>query len=139
VYTQVKALYNTSQGILQELGGWAVDYYITEGIKRTRNSVNLADIYIEDKQTYNERRHLCNLSTSIEITQTPYEIPHSAHIVSDKAIEFIDALTRDSSLCRIVFVKQRATVAVLCHLLSLHPTTRSSLRIGTVVRSSRSS
>ena len=137
--TQIKAFYNTSQVILQELGRWAVDYYIAEVIKRTRDSVNLVDIYLEDRETYNERRHLCNLFASIELSRTPSETPHSAHSISDKVAKFIDVLPCDGSLCGMAFVKQRATVAVLHRLLSLHHATRSSLRIGTVVGSSRNS
>jgi ERCC4-related helicase len=61
----------------------------------------------------------------------------NASTVSDKVQRFIDSLPRDGTLAGIVFAQRRATVAVLAHVLFIHPQKRSQFRVETVVGASQ--
>lgn len=59
--------------------------------------------------------------------------------MSDKVEKLIDILTQEPlGFSGIVFVQERAVVAVLSVLLSNHPSTRGRFRIGTIVGTSSS-
>jgi superfamily II DNA or RNA helicase len=133
--TQLKTLYTTSRVIFQELGTWAVDYYISQVVKKVTRLVSLGNSYLED-WTDAERRHLCGILRPLGSLCKTHETPVGASTVSNKVQRFIDALPRDGALAGIVFVQRRATVVVLAHVLSVHPQTRSQFRVGTVVGSS---
>jgi superfamily II DNA or RNA helicase len=134
-FRQLKTLYTTSLVIFRELGAWAVDYYISQVVKRVTRLVSLGSSYLED-WTAPEQRHLCDILEPLDSVCNTHKILLDASTVSDKVQRFIDALPRDETLAGIIFVDRRATVAVLAHILSVHPQTRSQFRVGTVVGSS---
>ena len=52
--------------------------------------------------------------------------------LSDKATKILEALLREpTGFAGIVFVQERAMVAVVYHLITLHPQTRGKFRAGT--------
>ena len=133
--SQLKTLYTTSRAIFRELGAWAVDYYIFQVVKRVTRLVSLGSSYLEH-WTDAEQRHLCGILGPLGSVCKIHETPMDASTLSDKVQRFIDALPRSGTLAGIVFVQRRATVAVLAHVLSAHPQTRSQFRVGTVVGAS---
>jgi superfamily II DNA or RNA helicase len=134
-FSQLKTLYTTSRVIFRELGAWAVDYYISQVVKRVTRLVSVGSSYLED-WTDAEQRHLCGILTPLGSICNTNETRMDASNISDKVQRFIDALPRDGTLAGIVFVQRRATVAVLAHVLSVYPQTRSQFRVGTVVGAS---
>jgi superfamily II DNA or RNA helicase len=134
-FSQLKTLYTTSRAIFRELGAWAVDYYISQVVRKVMRLVNLGSSYLED-WTDEEQRHLCGILKPLDSICKTHETPMDASTVSDKVQQFIEALPKDSTLAGIVFVWRRTTVAVLAHVLSVHPQTRSQFRVGTVVGAS---
>jgi ERCC4-related helicase len=136
-FGQIKSFFTTSVVIHRELGPWAVDFYISQVINKLTRLTALSNSYIEDRLAHSEKTHLCKLFENISFDASASETETGTPIISDKVQQFINALPRDGSLAGIVFVEQRATVAVLVHLLSIHPQTLSSFRVGTVVGSSQ--
>jgi superfamily II DNA or RNA helicase len=135
-FSQLKTLYTTSLAIFQELGTWAVDYYISRVVRRALELISLGSNYLED-WTDREQRHLCGILRPLGSICKTHEGPMDASTVSDKVQQLIEALPRDGNLTGIVFVQRRATVIVLAHLLSIHPQTGSQFRVGTVVGASQ--
>jgi ERCC4-related helicase len=136
-FGQIKSFFATSVVIYRELGPWAVDFYISQVINKLTRLTALSNSYIEDRLAHSEKTHLCKLFGNISFDPSASGTETGTPIISDKVQQFINAFPRDGSLAGIVFVEQRATVAVLAHLLSIHPQTHSLFRVGTVVGSSQ--
>jgi hypothetical protein len=94
-----------------ELGRWAADYYMAESIQK----------FIDAAEA------------KLAITTGNYRMA-----ITEKAQKLIDFLATcdDAQQHRIIFVKQRATVAMLSKLLTIYPTTKDLVRCGTFVGSS---
>jgi ERCC4-related helicase len=134
---QMKSFCNTSAVICQELGPWASNYYISHVVTRFLQLVD-SDLSHLGEGSAEETRYLARALGQVELIKMASELPAGLPMVSHKVSEFIKLLPRDSSFKTIVFVKQRATVAVLARLLSVHPQTRTQLRVGTMVGVSQS-
>jgi hypothetical protein len=101
-FTQLKTLYATSRVIFRELGAWAVDYYISQVVKRVTRLVSLGSSYLED-WTDTEQRHLCGILRPLGSVCKTHDTLMDASTVSDKVQRFIDSLPRDGTLAGIVF------------------------------------
>ncbi len=134
-FSQLKTLYSTSLAIFRELGAWAVDFHISRVVRKVIRLVSLESSNLEDSSD-SERRHICGILKPLESICKIHESPMDASTVSDKVQQFIAALPREGIFAGIVFVQRRAIVAVLAQVLSVHPQTRSQLRVGTVVGAS---
>lgn len=134
---QMKSFCNTSAVICQELGAWASNYYISRVVTKFLQLVD-SDLSHLGEGSEEETRYLAQALRQVELTKIASELPAGLPMISDKVSKLIDSLPRDSTSRSIVFVKQRATVAVLARLLSVHPQTRTQLRVGTMVGVSRS-
>ncbi len=134
-FEQLKSFCATSVVICRELGAWAADFYIDQVVSRFTKFIK-SDSSSLEVWVFSEKRYLCELLQQIEFIDVTSETLISPLVVSDKVEQLIIALIRYRTSAGIVFVQQRATVAVLAHLLSVHPHTKTSLRIGTMVGAS---
>lgn len=124
----------TSVVICEELGEWAADFYVSSAIARFTNLTNSPSSYLEGFDI-KEKEYLAAALARVHISE-PSTAPGET---SDKVCQFIKILleVNHPEFSGIVFVKQRATVAVLAHLLSTHPETKDAFRIGTFVGTSQ--
>lgn len=136
-FDQMKAVYQTSQIVFRELGSWAADFYIQKIVSRSKSLVEDANYTTLDvgKVSRLEKVHLYNLLSRIDVMEEPPSLVEHLQ-VSDKVQKLISAIPRDREFAGIAFVQQRVTVTVLAHLLSVHPDTRNSFRVGTMVGTS---
>lgn len=137
---QLQSLCSKSLHILSELGPWAADYYIRSSIHQLCKTVAANDEQLSDF-TDDEKAYLLNILNqvipvkSVNCVATP---PDENMEVSSKVSTLIGLLVKedDKNFSGIVFVQQRAVVAVLSQLLSLHLKTKDSFRFGTFVGTS---
>ncbi|KAF2143233.1 uncharacterized protein K452DRAFT_350330 [Aplosporella prunicola CBS 121167] len=136
VHEQVRKLYSRASEVLNELGGSATEFYIRSCIVR-------ADYYLSrsgsvPSWSQAEAKYLREFLSGIAAVPSissggpPYE-----HL-SSKVETLIDFLVAEArpDFNGIIFVEQRATVAVMGNLLSKHPKTKEHFNIGTFVGTS---
>ncbi|KAK3683654.1 hypothetical protein B0T22DRAFT_255922 [Podospora appendiculata] len=131
-YTQqkLKALYSRAGELYKHIGAWAADYYLSRVI-----SIFLDDLHGElEDWNDDERRYLADAFRKIDLTKVTEE-PIQLSAKTQKLLEILGSHTGDTM--GIVFVKERATVAVLSHILSVHPSTRGRYRVGSMVGTSK--
>jgi hypothetical protein len=137
---QMKSFYATTLKICSELGAWAADYYafqvianVTKSAEESGTSLGIFDVTSAEKQYLTEALRGVDIG-GYTACQTPASIP----LVTDKVKKLIETLVRKSSatFSGLIFVEERALAAVLTHLLSTHPETRSLFRIATIVGAS---
>lgn len=130
---QFKTLCMTSKVICQELGEWAADFYISSAIARFTNIAESAAGYLE-RFDLEEKAYLAAALKKVQVATKA-----SRRSVSDKVDKFINTLVEvyQPGISGIVFVRQRATVAVLAHILSIHPDTKDLFSVGTFVGTSQ--
>lgn len=126
---------NKATHIYEELGPWAVDYFILESIAalETLNSLK-TDMFAGERN--GDRVSLLRILKQGPLLRLlengslggPYP-------TSDKVKHLMAFLgNQDCSECSgLLFVRQRATVSVLCTLLSIHPNTKGTFRCATFV------
>ncbi|KAG9246750.1 hypothetical protein BJ878DRAFT_539949 [Calycina marina] len=133
---QMKAFHATSVRIQTELGAWAADYYILQVITNflkfsDLNGRQATDISSAEQKYLAEALEKVTLNTSIKWDEV------ESTSLSDKATKLIECLLQQQAgFSGIVFVQERAMVAVLCNILSLHPATKSIFRLGMMVGTS---
>jgi len=139
---QFKSLHATSLRICIELGQWAADYYVAEVVfnylKKTEsnNSWGVWDV------SSAEQKYVADALRKVDINYAVKDFSRQGMYpeVSDKVTKLIETLRQQPpELLGIIFVQERAMVAILYKLLSLHPDTRDKYRLGTIVGSSVSS
>lgn len=133
----MKSFHATSLKICQEMGTYGADYYISEVIAKRVKMTDENDNFLGTWDVSNaEKLYLVKALKQVKLNPTVTDNP-AALIVSDKVTKLIDTIVQDySSIQGIIFVQTRAEVAVLFHILSLHPRTRGKFRIGTMVGTS---
>jgi ERCC4-related helicase len=134
---QVKSLWNKSKDILDELGPWAADRYISELVHLFLQRVDSPTTY-SDSWTSEDRTYLAGHLRRIAILPHQLKLP-AKYNMSDKVNKLIqELLSAEKEVVGIVFVRSRAAVNVLCALLREHPDIRKRYRIGSIVGSSGS-
>jgi hypothetical protein len=133
---QMRSFWAGSKRICDDMGPWAADYYINRVISeflqdpdatKTTNS-QFSDL------TEQERRYLAEAFLAVD-PMPPLETPT---ILSAKVNKLVDILASyQGSPVGIVFVKERASVAVLAHILSVHPRIKPRYRVGSMVGTSK--
>ena len=130
--TTMKSFCARSQDMCKHLGAWAADYFIHRVISTflqdpdtpIEGSVNLVE----------QTRYLAEAFTKVGALPAP-QLPDA---ISAKVQALINVLeSHQGTPVGIVFVKERVTVAVLSHLLSVHPRTRARYRVGSMVGTSK--
>ncbi|KAL5345606.1 Dicer-like protein 2 [Pseudogymnoascus australis] len=136
---ELKSFCTKASHIYDELGQWAADYYIKTSIEiwSTAEMKRRADIFSENGNDNDvllellldqvQRMHSSLNSTYPDETNTTRKVR--------QLVRFLTSY-REGDLHGIIFVEQRATVAVLHQLLSLHPMTKGMIRGGTFIGTS---
>ncbi|KAL4804099.1 ATP-dependent helicase dcl2 [Aspergillus unguis] len=135
---QLKRFAHRTTHIYEELGTWAAEYFIWASLEqlRGRKHGNLSMDLDDDEQKY--------LGDLLSQLPTPNLDIHPSHPddipVSPKFRALIDFLlnTEEKDFSGLIFVEQRATVAVMAHLLSIHPATRHRFQTGGFIGMSNS-
>ncbi|KAI9718250.1 MAG: hypothetical protein M1812_004240 [Candelaria pacifica] len=134
---QMKRFCSQSRTILDQLGPFACNYYIRTCISQflKTKDPNL-DGWIQ--LTNDEKKYLSRVLHQVEIGEGSLDLSICGPLLSPKAELLIDLLVDESvpQFAGLVFVEQRATVAVLSHIISIHPRTRHLLECGTFVGTS---
>ncbi|KAL4799228.1 hypothetical protein BDV19DRAFT_294509 [Aspergillus venezuelensis] len=124
--------------IYQELGVWAAEYFIWASTERLRGRVHDDSFMDLDGD---ERKYLSKILSGLPSpdldtkSMDPADFPISPKF--EALISFLLS-TEKHKFSGLIFVQQRATVAVLVHLLSVHPLTRHRFRTGGFVGMSNS-
>ena len=134
---QIRAFHATALKICHEMGAYGADRYISEVVAKCLEATDENDglLGIWDVSTAEKlyiAKELKKVTLNSHLSATP-----AAMIVSDKVSKLIDTLVQEPSKIQgIIFVQTRAEVAVLFHILSIHPRTRRRFKIGTMVGTS---
>jgi ERCC4-related helicase len=139
---QLKKFCAKASHVHQELGSWASEYYIYESIRRFRDAVTSRK-YAPFRRGDRENAFILDKLQEVYIDGRSEDAPHFSGktAISEKVEQLIQFLTGHDEAQRygIVFVEQRATVAVLNELLSTHPMTRAIVKCSTFVGTSANS
>lgn len=132
---QIKGLLRRSFEILGQLGPWAADYYIWQAkeafLKRVQSGSEFFDGWISD-----EKRFVAETLQGINAEQ-PSPKPVGLDSISDKVNLLLrELMSSKGPVLGIVFVKERATAAVLASLLSSFPQIQERFRVGAMVGTS---
>ncbi|KAM0425209.1 hypothetical protein ACHAPT_009526 [Fusarium lateritium] len=131
---QMKGLWNRSKDILQELGGWAADRYLSRLIEDFLARVDAPD----DTWSNEHRTYLAGFLRQVPIGFLGNGPPTPADL-SLKAKKLIhELLAAGDGVVGIIFVKERTTANVLCDLLNNSPSVRTRYRVGAMVGTSSS-
>ena len=135
-HDQIKMFKNRAEYIENELGLWAVDYYVSKCTDRFLLGKEEAHSILEVLED-DERVYLRNKIRRIRVPQTVELRVSETSAITSKLQVLIDFLSGEEVIgfTGLIFVKTRAEVAVISHLLSIHPRTRK-FGTGTFVGSS---
>ncbi|KAJ4144630.1 hypothetical protein LMH87_003505 [Akanthomyces muscarius] len=133
---QLSALLSRSRHIRGLLGPWAADYYIWKAkhafLQNLVSTSASCDGWIPEEEVYVARI----LQDIVALEPTPRPIGHDS--VSDKVHLLLrELVTFESSVTAIIFVKERATAAVLAALLGSIPNFRDRYQVGYMVGTSQ--
>ncbi|KAH6848305.1 hypothetical protein B0I37DRAFT_398087 [Chaetomium sp. MPI-CAGE-AT-0009] len=131
--SQMESFCRGASDICKSCGPWAADYYIHRVISAFIKDTD-APNHANDNLSEQERKYLVEAFLKVD-AQPPPETPTA---LSPKVQALLDALeSHQGNPFGIVFVKERATVAVLSHILTVHPKTSRRYRVGSMVGTSR--
>lgn len=137
---EIKGLYNKAIDIYHELGPWPADFYITSCIAKfqKRDEGSFCDLAALDQE---EDTYLRTALNSIKIPLDTCSFQEDEKQISPKMQRLINFLIEEGGpdFTGLIFVKTRAAVAVLAHLLSIHPVLQDLVRVSTFVGTSSSS
>ncbi|KAK3371219.1 hypothetical protein B0T24DRAFT_628118 [Lasiosphaeria ovina] len=129
---QMKSFCARAWEMCVHLGPWAADYYIHRAISGFLTDSGTSHEPLEER-TDEERKYLATAFLSVDVPR-PSEEPTRLSAKVDALLDILDS--HSGSPVGIVFVKERATAAVLSHLLSVHPRTKDRYRVGSMVGTS---
>jgi ERCC4-related helicase len=132
---QLSKFCNKAIHIYEELGPWASDYFVLESVSvLARQQDTRADIL--DGGEIEERESLLQILDKgrLRKLRQNYSL-QGPFLISDKVKNLLAFLaTQDAENCSgILFVRQRATVSVMCKLLSIHPEVQGRFHCATFV------
>lgn len=131
---QLKAFCRKCIELWHELGGWAADYFVFAAISQFLQSARKNDAWFGMWEGA-EKQYLATILQKVEVRDTPAdEAPKISHKMN---VLIQELLASPEDTKGIIFVRQTATVAVLAHILSVLPSTKSRFRVGSMVGTSR--
>lgn len=136
---QLKKFVRRVAHISTELGPWAADYFIWESTQQLRGSAVYTSLTMDMDD--DERKYLVDILSKLSVPKLNIHSTNPADFpVSPKFEALISFLlnTDEPEFSGLIFVQQRATVAVMAHLLSVHPFTRDRFRTGGFIGMSNS-
>lgn len=133
---ELKRLLTVADEVHKELGGQISNYYIQFCVDRMKGKHSQHTISIDDLGR-KEYAYLCE-GFSRFLPELGFDLYQSFEELSPKAQMLVDLLYEKirPGTAGIVFVQTRAVVHLIFMLLSRHPKTRESLRVGTYVGTS---
>ncbi|KAL4907912.1 ATP-dependent helicase dcl2 [Aspergillus multicolor] len=135
---QMKKFVSRAVHIFTELGEWAAEYFIWTSIEQLRGRTH--DGLVMDLKD-DELKYLVNILSQLPVPNLDIHSTDPADFpVSPKFEALISFLlsTDERNFSGLIFVQQRAVVAVMSHLLSVHPSTRHRFRTGGFIGMSNS-
>lgn len=133
--SQIKSLWGRSVEISQQLGSWAADLYLWKAASTFLDRHDDQEDMFETLSR-EEKRYLADFFCRLAIPR-PTPRPQSGAEVSEKANALIKELvTVEENIVCIIFVRERATVSILCDLLASCPPIVEKHRIGSMVGAS---
>ncbi|GAB1312939.1 Dicer-like protein 2 [Madurella fahalii] len=130
---QMKSFCVRARDTCNHIGPWAADYYIYRVISEFLNAADTPN-WPTSNLMNQEKSYLAEAFRVVN-PMPPSETPAP---LSAKVNKLVDILERyQGNPVGIVFVKERATVAVLSHILSIHPRIKPRYRVGSVVGASK--
>jgi dsRNA-specific ribonuclease len=138
---QLKKFCGKAEHIQAELGQWASNYYIRTSIERLKDAEKVRKQMLFGKKDEENEFLLQTLLGVQSIEPNAAVVGSNGLGITQKCEKLINFLTKYERAQRhgIVFVEQRAAVAVLHELLSIHPRTKNIVRCGTFIGTSNSS
>ena len=137
-FDQLKHLTQTASQLDQELGSWASDFYIYWCVTKYQASrtQDRGIGGIEDQEAMFLLERFAQLNLPSPMREEDLDLDS----VSPKVRALLNILTNEmtSGSAAIVFVRTRAAVSLLSVLLAIHPSTKTSLKVGTFVGTSNS-
>ncbi|KAL9044784.1 MAG: hypothetical protein Q9214_002103 [Letrouitia sp. 1 TL-2023] len=138
---QLKSLNRKGEIVYQELGSFAADWYISTCVQRLQS--NIPDYITEfDSLPVKENAYLRSQLSGIQLSPSSDSalLLHEIYL-SPKFHMLVDFLIGQeiASFIGLIFVKTRAEVSVLAHLLSIYFRTRDAFTVSTFVGSSYAS
>ena len=115
--------------IYEELGGWAVDFFISASIDQLQRSMQDAREMSHLDQM--ERIYLLELLLAMPAPVSAEESNHVS-VKLEMLLNFLEKMDRPG-FSGLLFAKQRATVSVLARILSIHPKTRDRFQCAAYV------
>lgn len=134
VQNQVRLLIRTTKMLLKEIGPWAVEYFVTETIRRFLSILD-GKIIFED-WVIRERDYLAEKLRSVvaDYQSTREEQLLSPAGLTEKTLALLQELnSRKGDTVGILFAEERIKTPLLAHLISIHPLTRNKYKAGTMV------
>lgn len=134
---QLKRLVRMSTDIYAELGPQAAELYICLCVRKFQ-SQRQSGFSCFKEMNDDERNYLLDLFSQLELPTTVENLTLQDVGLSPKLKQLVAVLAKEfgPGFAGIIFVQTRAAVNLLSILLSLHPATRTVLKIGTLVGSS---
>ena len=134
---QLKKFVERSYHILEELGGWAADYYIHASIEQLKVAFQDSSSLPGDAGLDNEEKaYVVGILSQIPTPNLEVDpADPGAMAISGKMESLIAFLghRNDLDFSGLVFARQRATVGVMAKLLSIHPLTKDHFRCAAYV------
>ncbi|KAL2257880.1 hypothetical protein VTK26DRAFT_9051 [Humicola hyalothermophila] len=131
--TSMKSFCVRAQDMCEHLGAWAADYYIHRVIHTFLHNPDTPS-EPDSHPMEQMRKYLAEAFLKVNAMPPP-PLPDA---ISAKVQALLNILEshQEGNPVGIVFVRERATVAVLSHLLSVHPQTSCRYRVGSMVGTS---
>ena len=133
--TQLQKFCNKAIHIYEELGPWASNYFILESISvlANRDDNDTSSFIAVASPDHDSLLRILDKGQLNRLRQSQYM--EGPFIVSDKVKCLLSFLgSQDAENCSgLLFVRQRATVSVLCKLLSVHPEVQGRFKCATFV------
>lgn len=135
---QIKGLRNRCCHIHRQLGPWAADLYLWKAYTTYLNRLERTDDFF-DQWSNAEKQYLADILRRI-LPERPSAQPQLSSDLSDKAIVLLqELLSMEQDVVGIIFAQERATVTMICEVLSSCPKITERYRIGSVVGGSNHS
>lgn len=138
---QLRTLTKKAQDMLKELGPSAVDWYLHQCVAKFEKTVGDAEQLLD--LSNGEKQHLLKVLRGLPLQDTMLGHTLDTNQISHKVESLIDVLVSEAQakpdFTGLVFVEQRAWLAVLAEILASDPRTKDLLRVGTFLGTSSSS
>ncbi|KAF3046133.1 hypothetical protein E8E12_011285 [Didymella heteroderae] len=138
---QLKALTKKAQDVVKELGPSAADWYLHQCVAKFEKTIGDAEQLLDFSK--DEKQHLLEFMRKLPFQEIVPGHSLDTNQVSPKVESLIDVLVSEAqnkpSFTGLVFVEQRAWLAVLSEILATHPRTRDLLHVGTFLGASSTS